>query len=207
MLHGRLEWFRPEDLDAQQRKLYDDILGGPRADTPHSVPMVDGEGRFHGPFNALLVEPRLGEAAQRLGAAVRYESVLDSRAREIAILEVAFHCQSNFEYFAHRAIGLAAGLTDDEVDALSRGSDCMSFSAAERLTREVTSSLVRFRDLGDGLYAQAVELLGVAVVADLVVLVGFYWYTAMTLQVFRVPLPEGAQPVFTSRGDRVDGQS
>lgn len=207
MLHGRLEWFHPEDLDDRQRKLYDDILGGPRADTPHSVSMVDSEGRFHGPFNALLAEPRLGEAAQRLGAAVRYESVLDGRSREIAILEVAFHCQSNFEHFAHRAIGLAAGLTEDEIEALSQGSDCTSFSAAEQLTRKVASSLVRYRDLDDELYAQAVELLGVAAVADLVVLVGFYWYTAMTLQVFRVPLPQGAQPVFTSSGDCVEDQS
>lgn len=202
MLHGRLEWLRPEDLDTEQRMLYDHILEGPRATTPRSVPMTDREGRFHGPFNAMLVEPVLGEAAQALGAAVRYGAKLDERTREIAILEIARCHRSEFEFYAHSEIGRAAGLTGVEIEALAHGTLCTSFDEAERCTREVARSLVELHDLEDELYARAVSVLSEVVIADLVILVGFYEYTALALRVFRVPLPEGVAPRFATEDGR-----
>jgi len=197
LLHGRLKWLGVDDLDAAQRELYQHILGGPRSNTPRTTPMTDHEGRMHGPFNAMLVDPALGEAAQQLGAAVRYGSKLDGRTREIAILEVARRHRSEFEFYAHRAIGEIAGLSEDELLAMQSGADTESFSPSERLVREVVASLVVHHDLDDELYARADESLGDVVLVDLVVLVGFYEYTALALRVFRVPLPEGARQNFS----------
>ena len=196
MLHGRLRWLAPGDLDEAQRELYGRILGGPRSDTPRTTPMADAEGRMHGPFNAMLVDPVLGEATQQLGAVVRYGTKLDDRTREIAILEVARHHESEFEFYAHRAIGLVSGLSEVELWALQSGGHAESFSPYERLIREVVTSLVVDHDLDDVLYAKAVETLGDVVLVDLVVLVSFYEYTALALRVFRVPLPEGVVPTF-----------
>ncbi len=197
MLHGRLRWLGMDDLDAAQRELYERILGGPRSNTPRSTPMTDEAGRMHGPFNAMLFDPQLGEAAQQLGAAVRYRTQLDDRTREIAILEVARHHRSEFEFYAHRAIGEVAGLSHEEILALRDGRDIESLVPRERLVREVASSLVAQHDLGDELYRRASETLGDVVLVDLVVLVGFYEYTALSLRVFRVPLPEGVKPEFS----------
>ena len=196
MNHGRLAWLTPEELDDEQRALYEAILGGPRATAPRSFPMVDEMGRFHGPFNAMLVDPNVGEAAQQLGAAVRYRTALGDRCREIAILEVARLHRSNFEFYSHACVGSLAGLTDDEIEALASGSGCASFDPKEDLVRETTRSLVESHDLSDALYARAVAGLGEVVIADLVVLVGFYEYTALALRVFRVPLPDGVAPTF-----------
>ena len=183
MKHGRLDWFAPEELDEHQRALYDAILEGPRSSARRAFPMTDPLGRFHGPFNAMLVDPVVGDAAQRLGAAVRYGTTLEGRSRELAILEVARLHASDFEFYAHAAVGRSAGLSDDET-----------------LIREVVVSLVERHDLDDALYAHAVEVLGTVVVADLVVLVGFYEYTALALRVFRVPLPEGVEQTFIGPG-------
>lgn len=196
MLHGRLRWLGPGDLDESQLALYERILGGPRSSTPRTTPMADAQGRMHGPFNAMLVDPVLGEATQQLGAVVRYQTRLDGRTREIAILEVARHHRSEFEFHAHRAIGLVSGLIETELLALQTGEPVESFSQGEALVREVVASLVVNHDLDDALYARAAEALGDVVLVDLVVLVGFYEYTALALRVFRVPLPEGVAPVF-----------
>jgi 4-carboxymuconolactone decarboxylase len=198
--HGRLDWFAPEELDEHQRALYDAILEGPRSSARRAFPMTDPLGRFHGPFNAMLVDPVVGDAAQRLGAAVRYGTTLEGRSRELAILEVARLHASDFEFYAHAAVGRSAGLSDDEIAALATGAAGATFSGDETLIREVVVSLVERHDLDDALYAHAVEVLGTVVVADLVVLVGFYEYTALALRVFRVPLPEGVEQTFIGPG-------
>ncbi|HUY07230.1 MAG TPA: hypothetical protein VMU99_08230 [Acidimicrobiales bacterium] len=196
MLHGRLRWLGKSDLDEAQHALYEHILGGPRKDTPRTTPITDTQGRMHGPFNAMLIDPVVGEATQQLGAVVRYSTQLDDRSREIAILEVARHERSEFEFYAHRAIGLSSGLSETELEAMRSGSDSVSFRPHERLVREVVAALLIHRDLDDALYERAVAALGDVVLVDLVVLVGFYEYTALALRVFRVPLPDGALPIF-----------
>ncbi len=194
--HGRLPWLHPDELDEAQRALYDHILSGPRGSAPRSFPMTTEEGRFHGPFNAMLIDPIVGEAAQELGAAVRYGTKLTNRAREIAILDLAEVHQSDFEFYAHAAVGRGAGLSEEEIAALREGAVAPTLSPEEQLIREVTHALVVHHDLDDALYGQAREVLGEVIIADLVVLVGFYEYTALALRTFRVPLPEGTEPIF-----------
>nr|BFE70573.1 hypothetical protein GCM10020092_038740 [Actinoplanes digitatis] len=72
---------------------------------PQLFRLVGADGGLEGPFNAFLLQPRLGLALQALGAAVRYETGLADRAREIAILVVSAASDSAFERYAHEAVG------------------------------------------------------------------------------------------------------
>lgn len=81
----------PDELDAEQHRLYEAITSGSRAGGPGSAELTDEDGRLAGPFNAMLLNPPVGDALQRLGAAVRYRGRLTDRAREVAILAVAAH--------------------------------------------------------------------------------------------------------------------
>jgi len=78
---ARLPKFEPTALDAEQRSLYDAIAGGRRAQGPQLFRLADADGRLEGPFNAFLLQPRLGSALQALGASVRYDTGLDDRCR------------------------------------------------------------------------------------------------------------------------------
>ena len=78
---SRLPKLLPEDLDDAQRAVYDSIAGGRRAEGRQLFRLVDEHGGLEGPFNALLLQPRLGHALQALGAAVRYETTLPLGAR------------------------------------------------------------------------------------------------------------------------------
>jgi AhpD family alkylhydroperoxidase len=190
--HGRLPWFAPEDLAAGARALYDTITGGPRAQGPRAFPLTDDDGRLNGPFNAMLVSPDVGTALQELGAAIRYRTSLEPRAREIAILEVSVLRRCSFEWYAHERVGRQAGLTDAEIEALHASRDVPTFTTGEALVRELVRTLVRERDLDDRAFAAAGEALGERVLMDLIALVGYYDLLALSLRVWRTPLPDGA---------------
>lgn len=67
--HGRLPWPTRADLDDGGQGVYDAIASGPRATGPQHFRLTDDAGRLEGPFNALLLAPRVGQAVQELGAA------------------------------------------------------------------------------------------------------------------------------------------
>ena len=201
-MHGRLPWPTPEELDDARRAVYDAIAGGPRAAGPQAFRLTDPDGRLEGPFNAMLVSPGVGHALQDLGAAVRYRTSLSDRAREIAILALAALRRSDFEWYAHERVGRRAGLTDEELAALLAGADPASLSSDEALLLRTTRLLATAGDLDDGAFAAAEEELGREQLAELVVLVGYYDLLALSLRVWRTPLPAGESSPFSLESAR-----
>jgi 4-carboxymuconolactone decarboxylase len=187
---ARLPKLAPSALDDQQRALYDAITGGRRAQGPQVFRLADPEGRLEGPFNAFLLQPRLGSALQALGSSVRYDTGLGDRCREIAILVVAAHWRSDFEWYAHEAVARSVGLTDTELAAVRDGSHA-ALAGREGLVARTVAALLTRGDLEDAEYREAVEHLGPAGLFELLTLVGYYATLALQLRVFRVPAPDG----------------
>jgi 4-carboxymuconolactone decarboxylase len=186
---ARIPKLPPAGLDDQQRALYGAIAGGRRAQGPQLFRLSDADGCLEGPFNAFLLQPRLGSALQALGAAVRYETALDDRCREIAILVVAAHWRSDFERYAHEAVGRAAGLTDAELTAIRDGQDDV-LTGREAVVARTAAALASRGDLDDEEYREAAGHLGADGLFELLTLVGYYATLALQLRVFRVPAPE-----------------
>lgn len=184
-MNPRLGKLSPAGLDDEQRGVYAAIAGGRRAQGPQLFPLVDADGGLEGPFNAFLLQPRLGFAWQALGAAVRYETTLSDRAREIAILVTAVAADAAFEWRSHEPIGRHAGLTDDELDAV-RTHRFELFDESERLVATTTSALCARGDLDDDEYRLATGALGPAGLFELLTLVGYYQALALQMRVFRV---------------------
>jgi 4-carboxymuconolactone decarboxylase len=182
---ARIRKQRPQDLDPERRELYDAIAGGPRSQGPQLFRLADDDGALEGPFNAFLLQPRLGAALQAVGSAVRYQTGLTDRCRELAILVVADHWHSAFEWHAHEAVGRHVGLGDDELDAVrSRRYDALS--GVERTVAETARRLIAQADLDDAAYGEVVDALGEPGVFELLTLVGYYATLALQLRVFRV---------------------
>ncbi|HWO67555.1 MAG TPA: carboxymuconolactone decarboxylase family protein [Umezawaea sp.] len=190
----RLPRLTPADLDPAQRELYDAITGGPRATGPRRVRITDDAGALNGPFNAMLYAPPVGQGLQGLGAAIRYETTLSDRVREMAILAVATHLDSGFERYAHEPIARAAGVTEEQLEALRRFT-LPDLADDERLALTVVFALLRDGDLDDVTYTDAVSTIGDRMVFELTALVGYYATLALQLRVFRVTTPaESGQP-------------
>jgi 4-carboxymuconolactone decarboxylase len=199
---ARIPKLDPSALDGDQRSLYDSIAGGRRAQGPQLFRLANAEGRLEGPFNAFLLQPRLGSALQTLGASVRYDTGLDDRCREIAILVVAAHWRSDFEQYAHEAVARSVGLTDADLAAIrdgrytdpdaARDGRYTVLTGHEAVVARTVAALAARGDLDDAEYRQAVEAVGTAGLFELLTLVGYYATLALQLRVFRVPAPEGA---------------
>ena len=186
---ARIPKLAPSALDDEQRALYDAIAGGRRAQGPQLFRLADSEGCLEGPFNAFLLQPRLGSALQALGSAVRYETALSDRCREIAILVVAAHWRSDFEWYAHEAVARSVGLADAELAAIRDGR-YTELAGPESVVARTVAALLARGDLEDAEYREAVEYLGPAGLFELLTLVGYYATLALQLRVFRVPAPD-----------------
>jgi 4-carboxymuconolactone decarboxylase len=190
---ARIPKLEPSALDDDQRSLYDAIAGGRRAQGPQLFRLADSEGRLEGPFNAFLLQPRLGSALQALGSSVRYDTGLDDRCRELAILVVAAHWRSDFEWHAHEAVGRSVGLGDAELAAVRDGR-LAALTGREAVVAGTVAALVARGDLDDAEYREAVGHLGPAGLFELLTLVGYYATLALQLRVFRVPAPGTTPP-------------
>jgi 4-carboxymuconolactone decarboxylase len=187
---SRLPRLRPDELDAEQRALYDAIAGGPRARQGSAFPLVADDGGLNGPFNAMLLQPGLGQALQALGSAIRYRTSLPVRDREIATLTVARIWDSAFERYAHEAVARAAGMTEAEIAALRAGDPDAFADPRERLVLTTTTALAGDNDLTEDDYDAAVAGLGLPALFELTTLVGYYATLARQLRVFRVTTPD-----------------
>lgn len=189
---SRLRHRVPAELSPAERDLYDAIAHGPRSHGPQHFALTREDGSLTGPFNALLLSPALGNALQGLGAAVRYETSMTPRVRELAILTVAAHWDSAFERMAHEAVGRAAGLTDEELAAVASGAIPALEDELERASITLVHAATR-GDLTDDQWAEARAELTEEQVFELVSLVGYYAALALQLRIFRVD-QAGASP-------------
>lgn len=138
----------------------------------------------------MLSSPRLGGALQALGAAIRFATDLPHRVRETAILVVATVWDSDFERYAHEAVGRAAGLTEAELSALREDTDPGFAEPFERAAWSAARMLAaRPERLDDAWYAEARAALGEAALFELSTLVGYYATLALQLRLFGVPAP------------------
>jgi 4-carboxymuconolactone decarboxylase len=174
----RIPPVRTENMTPDQKRVHDMIASGPR-------------GSVRGPLAVWLHRPGLAEPAQALGRYCRYESSLPPRLSEWAILILARIWSSHYEWFAHKPIGIKAGLSPALVDALRDGGDLSAANAEEKLVHAFLTELHASRRVSQPLYDQAVRAFGEAGVIDLVGIAGYYTLISMTLNVFEVPLPEG----------------
>jgi alkylhydroperoxidase family enzyme len=175
------------ELDDEQRELYDAIAGGPRAKNPFGI--ADAGGALDGPFNAMLLHPPVGDAEQRLGAAIRYRGSLSDRAREIAVLTVAASVHSGFEQYAHEHLGRELGLTDGEIEALRAGRLPELADPEEAAVAEFTRSILDTGTLDDDQFARAGATLGTGKLYELSTVIGYYRMIALQLRIFGVDAP------------------
>jgi 4-carboxymuconolactone decarboxylase len=189
MTPRRLRPLRPDELDADQRAVYEAL-----ADPPGRVGQ-NPDGSLQGPFDAMLRAPHSGAALQAVGAALRYRSVLPERVRELATLMVAAHHRSAFEWHAHAPLAAAAGLPDVLVEAVRTGGSVEPEDPAERAAAVAVAQLLTAGDVDDDAWSGIVKALGEAGAVELTTLVGYYCLLALQMRVLRVQLPDGAAPV------------
>ena len=174
----RFKPLTPEEMSEAQRKVYQEIAGGPR-------------GGVRGPFNALLRSPELAERAQKLGEHIRFGTSLPPRLSELAILITARYWSSQYEWFAHAPLAAKGGLAPSVISELQNGKRPPGMSEDEAAVYDFCTELHRQKTVTDATYKRALERFGERGIVDLVGVSGYYTLVSMVLNVARHPLPEG----------------
>lgn len=192
----RLQRLRPPFQDPHRQALHAALVGGRRGAGPQAFDLTAPDGSLVGPFGLMLQAPHLGEPLEALGAAVRFDTGLTDRVREIAILTVAVATDSGFEVWAHERVGRLAGLSETELDGIRAGTfaDGEDVDPAEATAHDLAGRLAARRPLDDETYAAGVARLGEHGLLELVVLVGYYAMLAQLMEVFGVEAPTAGEP-------------
>jgi 4-carboxymuconolactone decarboxylase len=175
-------------LDDDGREVWDSI-------TASRGSVVTDEGALMGPFNAWVTAPGIGGRLAELGAALRFQSSIERRLLEVAIITVGARWKAEFEWWAHSRMALDHGVSPAAVDAISRG-DTPQLPDDERVVYTVARQLVDSGHVDTATYEAARHLLGDRGVVELVTLCGYYTLVSFTLNAFDVALPPGEQPVW-----------
>ncbi|MDQ0380307.1 carboxymuconolactone decarboxylase family protein [Amycolatopsis thermophila] len=187
----------PDEFSPRQRALYAAIVDGPRKHQAGLVPVVDEAGRLLGPFALMTIAPEIGDAVQSVGAALRFSGAFAPRTRELAILTVAVHRGSDFEWFAHVNAGRDAGLTDAQLRAIQQRHEPGGLDATDACVWRATEALLAQGRLDDEEYAETVRVVGAAGLAELVWLIGYYSTLQLALATFDPALPADVAGVVT----------
>jgi 4-carboxymuconolactone decarboxylase len=163
-------------MTPEQRSAADIVSAGPR-------------GAVRGPFAVLLNSPGAFNAAQGLGAYLRFESSLPANLRELAILVTARHWEQDYEWRVHSAIALEAGVDKDVLASLAAGETVKGMSSDETIIYTFCSQLHRDQNVDDATFIAAQRLLEPSGVIDLCAVCGYYALLAMVMNVARNPLP------------------
>lgn len=151
-------------------------------------------GRVPAPMIAWLKNPELARRGQRLGELLRYQTTLEPRLSELAILITARHWTAHYEWTVHKREGLKAGMDPEVVAAIAERRAPALGDARERAVYDVSTSLIETRRVPDALYRRGVEALGERGMVELVGILGYYALVAMTLNVFELGMPEAFAP-------------
>jgi 4-carboxymuconolactone decarboxylase len=176
-----------DKMSPAQRSVADAIMTGPRQ-------------RMSGPFNAWLRSPELADRLQKVGEYVRFNTSLDKRVNEMAIIMTARAWGSQYEWHAHAPLAIKAGLDPAIVAAIGAGRKPDNMKDDEAIVWEFTTQLRRDHGVDDAIYARALEKFGERGIVDLVAVNGYYDVVSMTLNVARVAAPAGEELPFAQAG-------
>jgi len=173
-----------EHLSARQREVHTRIASGPR-------------GRVRGPLAIWLHSPELADRAQQLGEFLRFGTSLPPRLSELAILMVARHWTSHYEWYVHAPIAAEKGLPQSVIDAIRTRRTPTFEREDEAAVHRFASEMLTRHALTDETRAGAVEQVGIQGTIELGAILGYYILGAITLAAAAMELPEGATPVLT----------
>jgi 4-carboxymuconolactone decarboxylase len=151
----RLAPLVPQSLSPEQKKVYDDILAGPR-------------GGIGGPFAAWLRSPTMADRAQKLGEFCRFNTSLPKRLSELAILMTARHWTAQFEWYAHARMAREAGLGEAIIEAIRTHARPLQMQDDEAAIYDFCNEAYALHYVTDATYARAIALFGEATVVELV---------------------------------------
>jgi alkylhydroperoxidase family enzyme len=129
------------------------------------------------------------------GQAALTSPVLPVRLREFVVLRTAYLMNCPYELGQHRDVARTAGLSGDEINAITSESDWQEahFSPVELAVLHLTTELLTTRSVSTEVFDQVHTALGSEATVELLMVIGRYAGLALMLNALQVDLDETAR--------------
>ena len=183
MKSPRIPPIEPKDWTAEQNKM----LGEDISDVP--INLVK-EGKVTNVLKTFGRYPELFKAWMGFGRHIMFNSSLEPRQREIAILRIGWLCQCGYEFGRHIIRGQDAGLSESEIKAVAQGAEAGNWSASEQALIKAADELHWDAFVGDTTYAELQKHFSEKQILDIIFTIGQYNLVSMALNTAGVQLEE-----------------
>ena len=140
-------------------------------------------------FKVLMQNPKLARSWSRFAGYILGGQSLPARDREILILRIGWLNQAPYEWEQHVRIGKAAGLSDDEIDRISKGPKA-GWNKHDAALVQAADDLYENSVVSDETWKQLSERFNTEQMMDAVFTVGQYNLVSWALNSFGVPLDD-----------------
>jgi alkylhydroperoxidase family enzyme len=146
------------------------------ADIIRLVEQIKSErgGRLLNLYRMLLHSPPVARGWLNLFTAIRQQTVLPGRYRELAILRVAVMNGADYEFTHHVPFALKEGCTMEQVNAVRAGSSAPQFDARDRAVLAYTEAMTRDIRVADLVFRQLREFFPEREVVELTATIAGY---------------------------------
>ena len=172
---NRIEDLKPETMTVQQKQVFDQL--------------VAGRGRILAPYRVWIHSPDVASRMESLGTYLNKRSTLTTREVEIGILVIARHWQSPYVIDAHVKLGMEAGMTREQVEAIRDGKASGLTDPREIEFHDFCVEIVGGAKLSDERFAHFAAALGRDRLAEALVLLGYYTSVALAMKIHDMPIP------------------
>ncbi len=167
-----------EDLSPEDQQIWDEVGNSRGGVAPN--------------FQAIFNNPKAAGNLAHLGGYVRFGNSLDEKTKSLAALATAREANGEYVWTVQVPGAKRNGISDETIEAIHQRTAPAGLSDGDALIVRFVHELQRDHNLTDATYAAAESKLGSAGVVDLLILTGYYWGLAHTLNGLQVEPPGGS---------------
>ncbi len=142
-------------------------------------------------FRALAGAPLVALQTAQFGGVLLFQTALDPKVREIAILRAAHLVGNDYEIGHHERIGRDLGMTEAQIAGTRTGGDRSGYTDAEEIAALWAEQVFCGQRASRDLVTRALARFGPQQTIELSMTVGYYLMVAYFLGSFEIPF-EGA---------------
>lgn len=174
---ARLPNVNRDELKPEDQQYFDEIVGS--------------RGSVRGPYGILLHSPQLAARVAHTGTFVRFEFDVPEALKELVIITTAREVTSQYEFSAHARLAREAGVSEETIQAVAKGTAPQGLSGDEEILVRYTKELVRDHKISDATFNAVRDRFGVQNTVNFTGLIGHYLLVGQILLAFDVELAPG----------------
>ncbi len=174
---ARLPNVNRDELRPEDQQYFDEIVGS--------------RGSVRGPYGILLHSPQLAARVAHTGTFVRFEFDVPEALKELVIITTAREVTSQYEFSAHARLAREAGVSEETIQAIAKGTAPQGLSGDEEILVRYTKELVGNHKISDATFNAVKDRFGVQDTVNFTGLIGHYLLVGQILLAFDVELAPG----------------